>query len=103
MLKNIVLENDNDKTEAFYGRLKEELKKSAAWPSEYLYKFIIVSDNKKQAEIEAVFDYSGAVIRSKKSSNGKYTSISVTVHLKDPDEVIRYYKKIGTMEGVISL
>ncbi len=95
--------NSQDKTEAFYSRLKEELKKSTKWPSEYLYKFIIPSSEKKKEEIEAIFNHSGAVIATKKSSNGKYTSLSITLNLKDPDEVIAYYKKVSAVEGVISL
>jgi len=30
--------------EAFYNNLKEKLKDTSVWPSEYLYKFIIKSD-----------------------------------------------------------
>lgn len=94
---------DKEKSEAFYHRLREDLEKSTTWPSPYLYKFIIVSDEKKKEAITAVFDHTGAVIRTRLSSNGKYMSISVRVHLKDPDEVIAYYKKAGAIEGVISL
>ena len=39
------------KTEEFYIRLREELDSTSAWPSEYLYKFIVPTDAKK---IEAV-------------------------------------------------
>ena len=95
--------DDKDKTEVFYRRLKEELRKTTAWPSKYLYKFIIPSDEEKKQAIEDVFNHSGAVITTKKSSNGRYTSISVMVHLKNPDEVIAYYKKVNAIEGVISL
>ena len=95
--------NDNDKIEAFYKRLREELENSTAWPSEYLYKFIIESDEEKKAAIASVFDHSGAVISSRSSSNGKYTSVSVRVHLQDPDQVIAYYRKVSDIEGVISL
>ena len=98
-----ILASDNDKTEAFYNRLRHELEQSTAWPSEYLYKFIIPSDDEKKAEITAIFDHSGAVINSKTSSNGNYTSISVRVHLQDPDEVIAYYRKVSVIEDVISL
>ena len=68
-----------------------------------MYKFIIPSDRGKKEEIEAIFDHSGAVISTKKSSGGKYTSISVMLYLKDPDEVIAYYKQVAAIEDVISL
>jgi len=94
---------DSKKSEEFYGRLKEELLLNTAWPSDYLYKFIIPTDTEKIDQIHQIFDDTGAVIESKQSRKGKYTSISVTVNLKNPDEVILKYKEVGTVEGVISL
>ena len=77
--------------------------KSTSWPSDYLYKFIIPSDPEKIKQIGEIFNNTGAVIESKQSRNGKYTSLSVTVNLKDPDEVIAKYREVGLIEGVISL
>ena len=94
---------DTDKSEEFYGRLREELLKNSRWPSDYLYKFIVPTDDQKIAQINAVFDNTGAVIESKQSRKGKYTSLSIMVHLKNPDEVIEKYKAVGKVEGVISL
>ena len=87
----------------FYERLKGELLKSTDWPSNYLYKFIIPTDAGKEKQINDIFDNTGAVIESRQSKNGKYTSLSVTVHLKNPDEVIAKYREVGKVEGVISL
>ena len=92
-----------EKTEAFYNRLREELLKSSSWPSNYLYKFIVPTDQQKIDEITTIFDNTGAVIESKKSKKGKYTSLSITVHMEDPDQVIEKYKEVGKVEGVISL
>lgn len=97
------LRMDSDATDAFYDRLKAELLKSTTWPSDYLYKFIIPSDPDKIERIGAIFNNTGAVIESKQSRNGKYTSLSVTVNLNDPDEVIAKYREVGRIEGVISL
>lgn len=94
---------DKSKQDEFYGRLKDELANSTTWPSNYLYKFIVTSDEDKIRQIETIFDNMGAVIKTKKSSNGKYTSVSVTLNLKNPDEVIRKYKEVAVVEGVISL
>ena len=94
---------ENEKSDEFYKRLKEELLQNTGWPSDYLYKFIIPTDTDKIDQIHKIFDNTGAVIESKQSRKGKYTSISVTVHLKDPDEVIQKYKEVGKIEGVISL
>jgi len=89
--------------EEFYDRLKEQLADTTVWPSDYLYKFIVLSDSDKIIQIHKIFDNTGAVIESKKSKKGKYTSVSITVNLKNPDEVIEKYKEVGALEGVISL
>ena len=90
--------------EEFYKKLKEQLLETATWPSEYLYKFIVKSDLVKIAEIEALFDNTGAVINTIESKNGKYTSVSINVIMKDPDAVIsKYIEVTNNVEGVISL
>ena len=94
---------ENDKSEEFYGRLKEELLINTSWPADYLYKFIVPTDTQKITQIQNIFDNTGAVIESKKSRKGKYTSLSIMVNLKNPDEVIQKYKEVGEVEGVISL
>nr|WP_299340037.1 DUF493 family protein [Allomuricauda sp.] len=94
---------EQDKSEEFYARLKEQLLENTTWPNNYLYKFIIPTDEKRIDQINTIFDNTGAVIESKKSKNGNYTSISITVHLNGPDEVISKYKEVSKVEGVISL
>lgn len=94
---------ESEKSEEFYNRLKVELENTHSWPSDYLYKFIVPTDTDKIGQIQDVFDNTGAVIESKQSRKGKYTSISVTVNLKSPDEVISKYKEVGKVKGVISL
>ncbi len=90
--------------EEFYKKLKEQLLETATWPSEYLYKFIVKSDVSKIAEIEALFDNTGAVINTIESKNGKYTSVSINVIMKNPDAVIsKYIEVTNNVEGVISL
>lgn len=90
--------------EEFYENLKNKLQDTAMWPTEYLYKFIVVTKESKIDKIQEVFDNMGAVIETKKSKKGKYTSVSVNVRMKNPDAVIEKYKEIGDkVEGVISL
>lgn len=91
-------------SEEFYKKLKTQLYDTALWPSEYLYKFIVVSDKIKISQIESLFDNLGAVIETKASKNGKYTSVSINVSMKNPDAVIDKYKEVAEkVEGVISL
>ncbi len=84
---------DTKKTEEFYIKLKSQLENTSTWPSIYLYKFIVPTD----------VDNTGAVIETKKSKRGTYTSLSVTVNLKNADAIIKKYKEVGEVEGVISL
>lgn len=94
---------DRNQEDEFYIRLREQLDSTNKWPTDYLYKFIVPSDEVKIKQIQDIFDNMGAVITSKKSKNGKYTSLSITVHLKNPDDVIQKYREVGEIEGVISL
>ena len=94
---------EKEKSDEFYSRLKEQLLENSSWPSKYLYKFIVPTDEDKIEQINTIFDNTGAVIESKKSKKGTYTSISITVHLESPDAVIAKYKEVSQVEGVISL
>ena len=96
------MENQN-KTEEFYERLREQLLLHTAWPAPYLYKFIIPAQLEKLAEIEAIFDGTNANIQTKDSSKGTYTSISIHVIIDSPDAVIEKYLEVSKVEGVISL
>lgn len=94
---------EKENPDEFYARLREQLLENTTWPSDYLYKFIVPTDEARITQINDIFNNTGAVIESKKSKKGTYTSISITVHLKDPDEVIAKYKEVAHVEGVISL
>ncbi|WP_411030464.1 DUF493 family protein [Spongiimicrobium sp. 3-5] len=94
---------DTEKSEEFYTRLRAQLDQNNSWPSDYLYKFIVPTEAEKIDQITKIFDNTGAVIESKKSKKGKYTSISVVVNLNGPDAVIKKYKEVGEVKGVISL
>lgn len=90
--------------EEFYSNLKIKLQDTAMWPTEYLYKFIVPTEGAKVEKIQRIFDNMGAVITTKKSKKGTYTSVSVNVQMRNPDAVIHKYIEIGEkVEGVISL
>jgi hypothetical protein len=90
--------------EEFYEKLKSQLYETNSWPAEYLYKFILKSDVEKIAKIEALFNNMGAVIHTTESKNGKYTSISVNVLMRNPEAVIVKYQEVANnVEGIISL
>ncbi|WP_299107460.1 DUF493 family protein [uncultured Winogradskyella sp.] len=96
--------DSSKKTDEFYEKLKSQLYDTALWPSEYLYKFIVLTEGSGVNHIEALFDNLGAVITTTESKNGKYTSVSINVKLKNPETVIAKYKEVAeNVEGVISL
>ncbi|MUH36964.1 DUF493 domain-containing protein [Zobellia amurskyensis] len=94
---------ENESPEEFYKHLRKQLEETSTWPTNYLYKFIVKTDPDKIKNIHEIFDNTGAVIQLKKSKNGKYTSVSITVDMKNPDAVIQKYQEVGKVEGVISL
>jgi putative lipoic acid-binding regulatory protein len=91
-------------SDAFYKKLRSQLYDTAKWPSEYLYKFIVPTNVDKIKIIEDLFNNLGAVIHTVESKNGKYTSVSINVRMKDPDAVILKYREVAKqVKGVISL
>lgn len=93
----------DQKAEEFYKRLKEELANTSLWPTAYLFKFIVPTDATKIKGVENAFNNLGAVIQTKQSKNGNFTSVSVHVRMNNPQHVIDKYLEVSTIEGIISL
>lgn len=92
----------SDKKE-FYTKLKTQLDDTTKFPADYLYKFIVSTEANQVAEVETIFNNSGAVINKKKSKTGKYVSVSIVLKIESSDEVISYYKRAEKIKGIISL
>jgi putative lipoic acid-binding regulatory protein len=90
-------------TKEFYERLKTELNNSNTWPAEYLFKFIVPTDQEKIEKVENAFNSMGAVIQTKNSKTGKYTSISIDVQMPNAQKIIDKYLELSTVKGIISL
>lgn len=98
------MDKDKEKEAAeFYERLKVELDMSNTWPAEYLFKFIVPTENDNIERVESAFDCMGAVIKTTKSKTGKFTSISVDVTMKDSQEIVDKYIEVSTIKGIVSL
>lgn len=96
--------SQDENTELFYQKLKIQLQDTSIWPTQYLFKFIVKTNKDKIKQLQDIFDNLGAVIDTKPSKKGKYTSVSVHVTMKNPDAVIEKYKIVAErIEGVISL
>jgi len=92
-----------DKVE-FYSKLKSQLDDvTKQWPSEYLYKFIVPALGNGVDEVEKYFGNLGAVISTRSSKTGKYTSISIRVMMPSSDSIISKYRDCEKIEGLISL
>lgn len=91
------------KTTEFYIRLKDELEKTNTWPAKYLYKFIVPSETNKILAVENAFNQMGAVIDTRQSKTGKFTSVSVHVTMPNSDSIIKKYQEVSNIEGIISL
>ncbi|MCF6212643.1 MAG: DUF493 domain-containing protein [Flavobacteriaceae bacterium] len=91
------------KEEAFYNKLELSLNKTLTFPTDYMYKFIIPNQLEQKKQIENIFNLMGAVIKSKPSKAGNYTSITVIIKVKSAIEIIKKYKEVAKVKGVISL
>ncbi|MEP2935596.1 MAG: DUF493 family protein [Gilvibacter sp.] len=95
--------SDAKKTEEFYARLKTQLEDSFAWPSLYLFKFIVPTNPDKIKAFSEIFANTDATINNRESSKGTYTSVSVKTTMESPQAVIDKYLEVSNIEGVISL
>ena len=92
-----------DKQQEFYDKLEAQLNDTTTFPADYMFKFIVPSDENQEQDVRDLFDKVGAVIKTRTSKTGKYVSISVVMNMKDAKEIIEYYKKAGKIKGIVSL
>lgn len=88
---------------SFYQRLHTQLSESTDWPSTYLFKFIIPTDENRKTALLAIFSGIDAKISTKNSSGNKYQSISVESVFDTPEAIIDIHKKAAKIEGIIQL
>jgi hypothetical protein len=95
------MENEHEK---FYLKLKNLLQDTSSWPSKYIYKLIFKSNPGNINKLKNIFYETDATFSIKKSKNGKYTSVSITIVAKNPDFIIDKYKIVADqIENVILL
>ena len=95
--------SENKNPEEFYKSLKEKLENNHDFPEDYLFKFIIPTDDAKLTEIYKVFDGIKFTLGNRESKNGKYTACNINAFVLDADQVVRIYKEVATIENVILL
>lgn len=80
-------------------KLKMVLDETVEFPTEYLFKFIV-----PVAEVHQVlFILQGMDIDERASSGGKYISVSAKKVFDTSDEIIKIYKRVSVIKGIISL
>lgn len=85
-----------------YKTLREKLEASGDWPRVYFFKFIVPSDNKKLAQVEALFGPE-AKVSLKQSSKGNFVSVSAKELMLNVDGVIKRYEDAAKIEGIMAL
>lgn len=82
--------------------LRKQLDAVHKWPSLYVFKFVLPSDEHRILQLKAIFD-ENAEVSTKLSGKGNYTSITVKEVLLCADDVFARYEKASKIEGIISL
>lgn len=100
---DIIEGNQHANPEDFYESLKEKLEDNHDFPEDYLFKFIIPTDEAKLTEIYKVFDGIKFTLGNRESKNGKYTACNINAFVLDADQVIKIYKEVAKIEEVILL
>lgn len=105
-LKNINIQDiskASDDSKDFYTNFKERLQDVETFPTDFTYKFILTKEEEKLNFIKGIFLDKDAKFSIKESKTGKYNSITVTISVSDADEVIKYYKEVSKLQGIIML
>ncbi len=90
-------------SEIFYKELKERLDECHSWPTNYLFKFIVENTEEKRKELKSFFDSKTLSLKERISSNSKYVSFTISIKVQSADNVIKIYKSVSKIEGIISL
>ena len=84
---------------AWFASFREKLDQHYAWPSLYIFKFIVPKG--KEEEVRQMFPLH--IATEKESKNGNYTSLTIQMMMPSSDAVISVYKKASVIEGLIAL
>jgi len=83
-------------------RLRERLNEVHKWPSIFMFKFILPTDEDRITKLKLIFNES-VEFRERVSAKGKYTSVTVLEMMLDADSIFDRYTKASEIEGIISL
>ena len=86
-------------TEKEIASFKEKLEAVSEWPSLYMFKFIVPSE--QQDEIKDIFENHEVLV--KPSSKGKYVSLTIKMLANSAEQIIEKYLETNKVKGVIAL
>jgi putative lipoic acid-binding regulatory protein len=89
--------------EAFYKRLETKLDEQNTWPANYMFKFIVPTEENNVFTVENTFNGLGAIIKTTASKTGKFTSLSIDVIMPNAQEIIQKYQELSIIKGIVSL
>ena len=78
---------------------REKLDQHYAWPSLYVFKFIVPAG--QEEAVKRLFPKHEA--SEKHSTKGRYTSVTVQMMMPSSEAVIDVYQKASVIEGLIAL
>lgn len=78
---------------------REKLDQHYAWPSLYIFKFIVPSG--KEDQVKKLFPLHTTT--EKQSKNGNYISITIQMMMPSSEAVITIYQQAAAIEGLIAL
>ena len=88
--------------EDFLLRLETQLTSHGKWPQVYMFKFIVLNNNRDYAILRHIFNEE-SLFTHRNSRNGKYISITVKEMMIDAAEVMDRYRQAADIEGIIAL
>jgi Protein of unknown function (DUF493). len=97
------LANISKKSNEFYKRFKTQLDDSQNWPGPYMFKFIIKNNSEDLNKLKKIFSDYECNCKVKSSEKGNYKSISFEGVFESPTEIIGLYKKVSSLDNIISL
>lgn len=99
----IIENNENQTPDDFYKNFRQKLVETHVFPCDYMFKYILPSDEDKIARLYAIFNDPRVSFSSRPSKMGKYTSFTIKVPVNDPDDVILYYRQAANIDGIVML
>ena len=83
-------------------KFRLKLLETTTFPTVYMFKIIVPSNNRSIAMAENLFEPE-ADIKTKESDKGKYTSITVKQVVIAVEEILDIYRKASLIEGAMML